>query len=86
MHNTPSGRFYEIQGAVAVQTPYTPHEANKSGLGSRVNYTLVAPVLASNMVLFEENEYFILVRINSLDSLDDLHLHSRSRRNENFLK
>ena len=60
------------------------HEANTSGLGSRVNYTLVAPVLASNMVLFEENEYFILVRINSLDSLDDLHLHSRSRRNELF--
>lgn len=36
------------------------------------------------MVLFEENEYFMLVRINSLDSLDDLHLHSRSRRNELF--
>ena len=38
----------------------------------------------SHMVLFEENEFFILVRINSLDSLDDLHLHSRSRLNELF--
>ena len=39
-----------------------------------------------HMVLFEENEYFMLVRINSLDSLDDLHLYSRSRRNELFEK
>ena len=38
----------------------------------------------SNMVLFEENEYFMLVCINSLDSLDDLHLYSRSHLNELF--